>query len=246
MPSVLTATQLIYSGTQGLTGEYEPSESCHICGGLLFLPYKKVSELSANWTDGNLCRRLDSGKICIACSWFTAGKNRSLVWGSSPVFCATENGTDSLTVPEFYSLLKSGFTTPAVFMMRGRDSNLTRKHVQWRVLDSVTYDPKSTKVLFYGLQLWKEPTGLTIGTATFDSHWMLSVVESMMQTSSPYLEQFISNKKKVSQKKVSQWFVQNFVMQNLLAALMDKMTPELFLGSYIASHTLAKEVVPDA
>ena len=241
--TALTATQIIYFGMQGLTGEYQPEAVCRICGGPLFLPSKPLKNISNSWTDENLCRRLDSNKICCACAWFTEGKNHTRIWNANPFLYASQETVSTLSIPDLFNLLKTGFATPSVLMIRGRDINLIRKHIQWRALDSVTYDMENTKVMFYGLQLWMEKTGQVIGTAIFSTPEMVKTVEIMIKKAQPYINSVIANTKK---KKLSEWFIQNLAMENLMSALMDVMTPSLFLAAYIASHVLAKEVIDRA
>jgi hypothetical protein len=251
----LTATQIIYLGMQHEAHEapeatqiiyheapqYDNKKHCRICGGKLLLPAKTAYSLSKSWTDENLSRSKDSKYICRACAWFTEGKNRTRIWNANPVLFASQNESKPMTIPDFYNFIKEPFSVPSVFLIRGRDINLIRKHIQWRALDGVTYDRKKTKVLFYGIQLWKDGDKVT-GTAVFDADVLVEMIDTMCNSASNFIESFIQKHSKES-KKITNWFIQNYTMENLLDALRKQVTPDVYLAAYIASYLVADQLI---
>lgn len=242
----LSATQIIYAGLssgrrQEGPGEIDPHRFCRICGGPLLLPPKPLQERSGSWTDENLCRRKDSAYLCRACGWFTEGKNRARLWGARPVFYASPRESRTMTVPELYHFLREEFPAPAVFLVRGHDPNLLRKHIQWRVLDAVTYDRKKTRVLFCGLQLWRHG-GQTTGTAAFDADEFVLLVDLLSRQARPYIQLLLARQRD-KKKKPAAWFTQNLVMENFLKALHPDLTMDLYLAAYVASHVLTEELL---
>ncbi len=223
---------------QGLPTEIKTAGVCRICGGQLILPSKNLRKISNTWTDENMCRRLDSEDICCACAWFTQGKNRLGIWNRQPAIYATSNIYNTLTIPSFFDVLKSDFRVPAVFIIRGRDPNIIRKHVQWRILDGVTYDREKTKVLYFGINLWKTGSKMN-GIAVFDINEMVSLIDLMVETSKDYTKTFLETQK----KKHTEWFVQNFTLQNIMNALKNNITSVTILAAYIASYVVADEIL---
>lgn len=241
----LSSTQLIYTGINRLNSESDPQRVCRICGGPLLLPEQPMKKISDSWTDENLCLRKDSEWICAACSWFTEGKNRTQIWNGKQVLYATQNENITMTIPEFHSFLQGDFETPAVFMVRGKDPNLIRKHIQWRAINNVTYSRKQVKVLLYGLQVWK--TGQIIGTAFFDTDEMLKTINVMQEKSTPYINLLIDRilAKSKKKKSLSEWFIQNLILENLLDAVADDMNTDIFLAAYIASNLMAVQILEE-
>ena len=240
----LSATQIIYSGRrQGNSGPIDPQRFCRICGGPLLLPFKPARELSASWNDEHFCRRRDSAYICRACGWFTEGKNRTLLWNARPVFYASRRESRTMTVPELDRFLRQEFPTPAVILLRGRDPNLLRKHIQWRVLEAVTYDRKKTRVLFYGLQLWRRG-GQTTGTAIFDAGELVQLVDLLSNRALPDARAFLA-RQDGREKKTTAWFIQNLLMENFLKVLLPDLTMDLYLAAYVASYLLTEELLAE-
>jgi hypothetical protein len=110
-------------------------------------------------------------------------------------------------------------------------------------MNAVTYNRANVKVLFYGLQLWSDKSTQAIGTAVFDADRMVETIDVMVEKSRVFVDALLTateNKKKKS-KKVSGWVIQNMVMKELVEALYDVITTELYLAAYIASSIIGSE-----
>jgi len=236
-----SATQIICRALGLPAGAVSPDgAACRICGGPLLLPAKPASALSDNWTDENLCRRLDSDRVCQACAWFTTGRsNRRTYWRQKPVFVAGPAGAACLDVEDFPGFLRGPFDTPCVIMIRGRDPNLTQKHLQWRALDAVTHDRTRTRALFVGLQQWKNGGRFT-GIAQFDADDMAAVVDGLVGHGREYVAVWRSGLK----KPPTAWVTQNQIFAEYQKCLADTLTVEHLLAAYVASFVLAAEFAP--
>lgn len=238
MTKRLSGTQLLYLGLQKETrANYAIDETtlppgpavCRICGGPLLAGYKSASERSDNWTDENLCQRRDSNHICMACGWFTEGKNRTRFWSGNAAVHATETSFDSVSINGLLKKLSKPFPLPSVFILRGGDPNIPRKHQQWRTIEGVTESRQQTKVSFVGLQAFK--LAKLSGIAVFDADQMVEMVHRLTQLGNTYLLP------RTEQMK-SDWQKRNFIYHQLMEATKEAGTPTALLAAYFAAHQL--------
>lgn len=226
MNQAFSGPQILYRAVKNEQAEIGKGH-CRICGGPLLLPSKPAKQRSSSWTDENLCARRDEKNICKACAWFTEDRNRINFWQGQQVIFASQDQLIATNIPGLLAILESNFSTPAIFLVRGKDPQLARKHQQWRTIQAVTYSKEKVKIPFVGIQLFKEDK--ISGIAEFISKDFCAQTRTLLQLSETYLIPTLGKLK-------SDWAKQNTIFSHLITGLGDKMTPTNYLSAYIASN----------
>jgi len=238
-----TGTQLIYLGYQkNITKNptqiiFDTTKTCRLCGGHMLGNPEHESFHSDNWTDENQSRRRDQDYLCEACAWFSKNKegtragNRSQYWCQSSSIYATENQYIAFDSPAgVYHLLKTDFETPCTLSVRGNDTNLAKKHQQWRNIDATTYDRKNTKISLVGIQAFKD-TDKHFGVAMFNADIFCKSVDILVDQGESLILPTLKY-------MTSSWQMRNQLFTSLRAATAEISTPTIILACYIASYLI--------
>lgn len=224
---MFSGPQIIYRAIHGGAAIPITEGVCRICGGALLAPVQPARQRSESWTDENLCLRRDSPFLCQACAWFAAGNNRINFWQKKPALYMAEGENHPVSLLGLLQILKGDFKTPAVFLVKGRDPQLARKHQQWKTIRAVTDSRRKTKIPFIGIQRFREDK--ISGVAEFEADQFTAAVEMMRDLSQNYLLP-------AAERLQSDWAKQNHVFSLLLNALGAAMSPANYLAAYLASH----------
>lgn len=228
-----SGTQLLVSGLGVITPSSRQAgrkeEACRICGGTLDDGYTLAADRSENWTDENLCQRRDSEYICSACHWFTVGKNRTSFWRGNAVVFAAEHALQTTSPNGLLNLLATSFSLPSIFLIRGNDPNIPRKHQQWRTIEGVTYSRAQTKVALVGLQAFK--AAKLYGLAVFDCDELLEGVSQLSEQVRCYLLPTM-------EKMKTDWQKRNYIYSKLMEGTQRSASPATLLLSYLTAYAV--------
>lgn len=221
----LTGPQIIHSALMGKSTEVEVGV-CRMCGGSLLAPSKPASSRSETWTDENLCLRRDSTRFCSPCGWFIEGNNRMNFWQSKSALFVSEIANHATTANNILKILESNFPIPSVFLLKGGDPQLSRKHQEWRTMQAVTHSRKKTHIAFAGLQRFKD-TKIS-GVAIVDADRFTALVRNMITLSTTYILPILEHRK-------TNWARQNDIFTYILDGITQNISQETYLAAYIAS-----------
>ena len=224
--------QLIYEAVSPTALHFaDTDERCRICGGPLTedsADYKKA--ISDSWTDETTCRSKESNHLCVACNFFTTGSNKMTVWNKHSVIVASDKFQTlaALTYTELLDFLRSDIVYPAVIALKGTDSSITKKHVEWKSINAVSYCDQKIRVAFSGLQIFKESK--IDGVAEFDKNDFLILIENFKKITEKYIMPIMSKMK-------SEWQKRNFIFSQLVNVLQLEdnycFTPTVFLAALL-------------
>lgn len=229
---MLSGTQFIFSAMGNklelnLDSEYK----CRVCGGPMSEELNKCS-FSSNWTGESSLKRIDHEYVCDACKWFMEKNNRGACWNKSFGYIATENEIlYCKTVVDFWELLsRKEICFPALFMIKGHNTTLLRKHTQWKSINALTMSKKSIKIIFSGIQVHygKGNVSELDGFAEFELDAFIDTVYRLIGQIKKYLLKW-------SKRRYRNYFT------TLKKVYKMQMTPTLLIACFFAAEIVKSE-----
>lgn len=226
---MFTGTQLIYKAMGHHFIEEGSEERCRICGGRLDQE-KKIVSFSEKWTAESQVKRIDQPYCCQACKWFLEKNNRGSVWNSSFAYIATETKIYHYKTPkEFFQAFLTHSIFPAVFMIKGRNNTILRKHTQLKSIHAVSISENDINIIFSGIRISyaKNAQVELDGIASARKQGFIEAVYFLKQQIHQYLQ---------CSSKYKNYFAA------LKIAYQKQMTPELLLACFFASELANEEL----